>query len=100
MCSIEHASEIVVSLLLCATIKFVITLFTFGLKMPGGMPCLPVCVCARARACVRACVVCLMSCKRECVCVRVLYVLCACHLSLSLSLCVCVYAWLYCTYLY
>jgi hypothetical protein len=37
MCSIEHANQIVVSLALCATIKFILTLITFGLKMPGGV---------------------------------------------------------------
>ena len=35
LCSIENADKIVVSLLLCASIKFVLTLFTFGLKIPG-----------------------------------------------------------------
>jgi len=37
MCSIQHADQIIISLLLCASIKFVLTLFTFGLKVPGGI---------------------------------------------------------------
>jgi len=37
MCSIHHADQIIISLILCASIKFVLTLFTFGLKIPGGL---------------------------------------------------------------
>lgn len=37
LCSIQHADQIVISLILCASIKFVLTLFTFGLKIPGGL---------------------------------------------------------------
>ena len=37
MCQLEHADSVILSLVLCAVIKFALTLFTFGLKVPGGI---------------------------------------------------------------
>ena len=37
MCNVENADQIIVSLLLCATIKLLLTIITFGVKVPGGV---------------------------------------------------------------
>jgi chloride channel 3/4/5 len=37
MCSLEHAHQIIIALIVCGCIKFLLTLFTFGLKIPGGI---------------------------------------------------------------